>query len=165
MIELHVYGAILISKDPYGTDVMSAFELAKGYTKPLAKDSINMVPDDIGDDYEKLQSKRKLGLIMKSKATEEASVSFGDMIEVYQKDNLGKNGTWSSPKIVLTVDNDARNVTIPSKGRKRTTVAFEDIRLALPEDSLAKAIESAIDELNHSIDESIAWYENIYIYI
>lgn len=53
------------------------------------------------------------------------------MIEVYSLAGMDKKGKWSSPKIVLTVDKEARTVTVPGKVCKRATVVVERVRLSI----------------------------------
>lgn len=58
--ELHACRAVAISNDLYGNDVMSSYELAKGYTKPVSEGGVKSIPQEIVDAHEKLQAKRKL---------------------------------------------------------------------------------------------------------
>ena len=53
------------------------------------------------------------------------------------------------------MDHDARTVTVPAKGGKRATVAFEDVRLALPDESFEPLVQSAIDAVDDIIDDAI----------
>lgn len=81
--ELHALRAVAVSNDLYGNDVMSSFELAKGFTKPVADGSVCTIPEDVVDAHNRLQAKRKLALILKSKATTEPHVATGDMIKIF----------------------------------------------------------------------------------
>lgn len=96
-------------------------------------------------------------MILKSKATIDKQVSVGDMIEIYSQTGMNKRGTWSTPKIILSIDHDARSVTIPAKGGKMAIFALEDIILALPVDSLTQHVQDVLD----AIDEVINEYTNI----
>lgn len=148
--------AVSISNDLYGNDTMSAFELAKGYTKPIDGQNVHKVPDEILDAQLRLAARRKLALILKSKATFENVVNVGDMVEVYNKTGIGKKGIWSTPKIVLSIDRDARSVVVPGKAGKRANVAIEDIRVAIPHDSFANTVQTAIDDLDDIIEQHTA---------
>lgn len=53
---------------------------------------------------------------------------------------MDKKGTWSVPKIVLSVDKEAHTETISAKGGRRAVVGIEDLRLSLPSDSFAVAV-------------------------
>ena len=48
-VELHYLRSMAISKDLYGNDVMSSFELAKGSTKPVTENAVTEVPENIFD--------------------------------------------------------------------------------------------------------------------
>lgn len=51
--------AMQISNDLYGNDVVSSFELAKGFTRPIRSDrDVNAVPDDVIEAHVNLSSKR-----------------------------------------------------------------------------------------------------------
>lgn len=147
--------AVTISNDLYGNDILSSFEQAKGFTKPVTGNSPNATPKDIIEAQEKLTAKRKLALILKSKATFEEQITVGDLIEVYQNTGMNKKGVWSTPKIVLAVDPESRTVTVPGKSGHKVTVAVEDIRLALPEESFAETIQISLDKLNESIEDEL----------
>lgn len=69
---------------------------------------------------------------------------------------MSKKGKWSTPKLVLAVDSDARTVLVPAKNGKSATVAMEDIRLALPEESFASAVQNAIDAVDDAIENVIS---------
>lgn len=45
--EVHTFRAVTISNDLYGKEFMSAFEMAKGFTKPILNGFISTIPDDI----------------------------------------------------------------------------------------------------------------------
>ena len=96
--ELLAMRAVSVSNDLYGNDLMSSFELAKGFTKPVIHRSITEIPDDVVNAQIKLQAKRKLALILKSKATFEELISVGDMVETYNATGMNKRGVWSTPK-------------------------------------------------------------------
>lgn len=147
--------AVSISNDLYGNDVLSSFEQAKGYTKPLNGNSPKYIPDEIIEAQENLSAKRKMSIILKSKASIEEHISVGDMIEVYHKTGMNKRGVWSTPKIVLSIDHDARSVTVPGRAGKRSTVALEDIRKSLPEDSFEETNQLSLDKLEESIEDEL----------
>lgn len=71
--KLLVQQAIRISNDLYGSDILSAQELAKGYARPVQAGSVpKLLSQDLIDAYQKLLAKRKLTLILRSKTFEEA---------------------------------------------------------------------------------------------
>ncbi len=147
--KLAAYKAVSISNDLYGNDTLSAFELAKGFTKPIMNEPIdNLIPDDIIESHEKLQARRKLVLILKSNAIQELPIHIGDLVEVYVKKDHEKRGSWSTPKPVLSVNHEARSVTVPGKDQRVKTVSIEDLRPATPELGLAKTVQEGIDLLD-----------------
>lgn len=68
---------------------------------------------------------------------------------------MGKRGTGSTPKMVLTIGHNAWSVQVAGKAGKRCTVANENVRLFVSEESFASAVESAIDEIDESNDSTI----------
>ena len=134
---------------------MSYLETAKGFIKPVGSNSVREIPDDIVDAHNRLQAKRKLELMLKTKSTSEVNIAVGDNVEVYSNNGMGKTGTQSTPRIVLLVDQDARTITIPAKGCKRAAVAVENVRLALLGVKSAHLVQSAIDSVDDSIDNAI----------
>lgn len=68
-MELHAVRSVLISNDLYGNDVMSSFELAKGFAKPIGGQNIPPTPDNIATAQAQLQEKWKFALILESEST------------------------------------------------------------------------------------------------
>ena len=65
--ELHAIRAIRISNDLYGSDTLSAYEMAKGFSKPLIVDQRPIpIDDSLRAAHDELIAKRKLTLIMRS---------------------------------------------------------------------------------------------------
>ena len=100
----------------------------------MSERNVHSIPDDVINAHEKIQAKQKLVKILKSKSIKKVTVSAGDMIEDFSKNDIDKTGKSSLPKTVMAVDYESRNVLVPRKSGKHSTVAFEDIRIALPED-------------------------------
>lgn len=146
--------AVSISNDLYGNDIMSAFELAKGFTNPVAsKPQECIVPDDVRDARDKMQARRKLALILRSKAVQELPISVGDMVEIFQKREHEKRGKWAAAKPILSVNHDARSITVPGKSGHCITVAVEDVRPAIPQNSFAQHVQDGIDTLDELLHE------------
>ena len=129
MDALDVQQAIRVSNDLYGSEVLSAQELAKGYSRPIeAGAKPKLLSLDIVDAYQTLFAKRKLTLILRSKTIEETPIAVGDMVQIFVKDSKEKRGKWSQSMPVLSYDLSNRTVTVPgSKGRK-VCAAVEDVR-------------------------------------
>lgn len=148
--------AVRLSNDLYGTDVASAFELAKGYTRPLhPKSHVCPIPPEIVEAHVDLLAKRKLHLIMRTQVSPSQTFDVGDLVEIYIKNEHGKRGRWSSPRLVTSVNREAGFITVPGKRGHTCNAAFEDVRLAVEDDTFAYSIQSAIDTLDDSISASI----------
>ena len=110
------------------------------------------ISKNIVDAYYQLRVKRKISLIMKSKATIEPQVSFGKIIGVYSNTGMGEKGKFPTPKIVFSVDTEARNALVPAQGGNSAIVAILDVLLELPEEFFANLVQMAIDTVDHGID-------------
>lgn len=139
--ELQALRAISICNDLCANDVMSLCELARGFSKPLTQVIICLIPSNVVDAHNRLQAKRKLALILKSKSMKKPQVATGDIIEVYTNPGLNNMGKLSTPKIVLAVDPYARTVLVPAKVSRRDPVASKDIRMAHSEDSVSTTVQ------------------------
>ena len=77
--------AIRISNDLYGNDVVSAHELAKGYTRPVQSGSLFHLPDAVSNAHDELIGKRKLNKILRTHAVVDKNVKEGDLVQVFRK--------------------------------------------------------------------------------
>lgn len=148
-----IYQALRISNDLYGNDVMSASELAKGYTRPVfnGKTPI-LVPDEIINAHQILKAKRKLTMILRSKICKQERFTPGQLVQVFIKQGKEKRGKWTGDKPVLSYNEDSRAVTVPGANGRKIVAAVEDVRAAIKKDSFAFAVQESIDELDNSID-------------
>lgn len=137
--------AVTFSNKSYENDIVSAFEMAKGYNKPVNCNDGSKVPDDIVDAQERLSAKCKLELTFKSMATFEEHVKGSDMIELYQKIRMNNREIRFTLKILLTLNHNAHFVIAPGKAGKRITMAVKDVRRPIEEQSFEHAVKSAID--------------------
>lgn len=101
--EVAAYQAVTISDALYGNDVMSAFELAKGFTKPVnAKSADSTVPQDFIDARDKLPARRRLALGLRSKTTAEVPVATGETVKtVFKRKILTSAASGVNPKRYL----------------------------------------------------------------
>lgn len=153
--------AIRVSNDLYGNSVMSAQELAKGYTRPVTPDTPTInIPNEIRQAQEKLQARRKLNLILNSKSTSDIPTSVGDQVEVFVKQGHEKRGRWLSPRPVLDFDGDTGSVTLPGKNGRTMSAALEDIRLAIEHSPLASAIQESMDTMDNELFHALSETEN-----
>ena len=154
--QMVVQQVMRIANNLYGNDVVSSYELAKGYTLPLVEDRVMLqVPPDLIEAHNVLKAKRKLNLILKSKAVKLPPISVGDLVDVYVKLSHQKRGKWIGPKKVLSCNVDAHSITYPGKRGKISTAALEDVRVAIENGSLAKQLQVANDELSALVDENV----------
>jgi len=155
-IPILIQQALRISNDLYGNDAMSATELAKGYTRPIRNgETPVLVPEEIQTAHDVLIAKRKLNLILRSKATTDIDISPGDLVEIFIKKQHEKRGKWSAPKPVLFYDPCSRTVTVPGSRGRKMKAAIEDIRYAAKSNTLAETIQASIDEIDNYIYESV----------
>lgn len=73
--------AVNVSNDLYGNEILSSFELARGFNKPFQSSSqLKVIPNDLVTAQEQLQAKCKLTLILRSIATTELPIAVGDSV-------------------------------------------------------------------------------------
>lgn len=155
--KIAAHKSVSISNDLYGNDIMSAFELAKGFTNPVASTPhACIVPDDVREARDKMQARRKLALILRSKAVQELPISVGDMVEVFQKKAHEKRGKWTREKPILSINHNARSICVPGKAGRQMTVAIEDVRPAFSQNSFAQYVQEGIDTLDELLHEKAA---------
>lgn len=146
--------SIFISNNLYGSDIMSAYEMAHGFTRPL-NGSVQKIGDDIIDAQNTLEAKRKLTKILRTKSTHDTIISAGDLVEIFIKIGKQKRGKWSSPRTVLNFDPESWTVTVPSSNGRTMKAAVEDVRLAVSEESFASLVREGNDRLDNSIEEML----------
>ena len=153
---LLIQQAIRISNDLYGNDVLSAHELAKGYTRPIDKKVVpSLIPDELLKAHEVLIAKRKLNLILRSKPTKDVPLSVGDQVQIFIKLPNEKRGKWSGSRPVLSYDISSGIVTVPGSRGRTISAAIEDVRHAIVDNDLAQKIQEAIDQLSIEVENSL----------
>ena len=143
--------SVAISNEMYGNSIMSAYELAKGFSKPM-EGVVHKVPDEIAKAHEELQARRKLARILKSKSYPEPELAVGDMVEIYIHGKNNKRGEWSLPKTIIKIDKEGTNIFVPGKSGKTICAAYEDVRIAVGENEFSKIIAKALDDIDEQID-------------
>lgn len=98
-------------------------------------------------------ARRKLAVILKSKATKEIPLTVAEFVEVYQKTN--KKGTWSQPKQILSINEEGKFITVPGKKGSKITVAIEDVRKSVKENDLSQLVSDGIDMIDQEISEQV----------
>lgn len=90
---------------------------------------------------------------MKSKAFNEQPLHVGDIVEVYTKNQQEKIGSWSAPKKILSVIDEARSITVPGKDQRTNTISIYYIRPATPSYSLSKTVQEGIYSLGELLED------------
>ena len=155
-IKLHAVTAVRISNEMYGTDTLSSFEIAKGYTKPVDNTILpQSTPQELLDAHHELKAKRKLTLMLRSQVSKDICVNAGDLVQVYIQKDKEKKGKWSSPRTVLKIDKDSGIVTVPGSTGRPSSFAVEDVRLAVIDDDFAKHISETNDQLSDILEDAL----------
>ncbi len=148
-----------ISNDLYGNDVMSAYESAKGFTRPIIPSSTTKkVPEDIRISQKELIAKRKRNLMLRPKTIRDPKLSVGDRVQVYIKDRNGKRGCWSEQKPVLHCDPQSGIVTFAGKQGRKLQPAVEDVRYAL-QSPFVVSVQNAVDQIDSEVHEALSPFE------
>ena len=140
-----------ISNGLYGNSIASANELAKGYTLPAIPDAPHFLPASIRAAHDELIAKRKLNMIMLSKAVQDPQVHAGDLIQAYTRLSNQKRGSWSAPQTVLEYLPSSHTVVVAGSDGRRRKYGIEDIRHAVSDNELAIEIQGAIEQFNDDI--------------
>lgn len=78
------------------------------------------------------------------------------LVDVYYKTGMKKRGIRSTKKTVFSINHNARSITVPIQSGKRVSVAIEDVRLVLLDDTYATDVQCAIDRIEEIIENSFA---------
>lgn len=68
---------------------------------------------------------------------------------------INRRQKWSLSKTVVSVDSEARSVTLAGKRNNNVTVGVEYIRLPAFSDDFSKPVQEVIDELDTLIKENL----------
>lgn len=134
---------------------MSSLDLAMEFNKPISGEKIKHIPNNIPSAQAQLQARRKLASILKFKSTKETSITAGGLIEVFNKTDMEKNGTWSVLKIVLSMDKDGCTVAVLAKDGKLVVVWIESIIITFPQNSFAVAVQKEIESVGEPIHGNV----------
>lgn len=81
-------------------------DLAKGFTNPIISAIFTeTIPDDVMVAHETLSSKRKVTLLLRSKALAEPSIQIGYLVQVYPELHKDKRGKWISSRFLPALKN------------------------------------------------------------
>lgn len=104
---------MILSSDLYENANMTSFDLANGYTLLVVNGPSSHVPAEIIDSRIKLQAKRKLSAISKSKALTETDISSAVMVQLCTEGLAWKMARWSIQKHFLLIDEESQTVADP----------------------------------------------------
>lgn len=128
---------------------VSSFGLAKGFPwQVFSSHTISPVSHDVLEAYVNINTNRKLNPILRSRMFSKDTFKVRDTVQAYLTDDKAKRGTWSSPRIILSPNQEAVFVILSSRARKHIYVAFEDTRAVHDGCALSNLVQSAIDELD-----------------
>lgn len=117
------YKSVSILNKLYGNDTLSALNLEKVSKPPiLSKPNDNKIEEDVISAHEKLQTRRKLALILNSNGLRQILVNIGDLLEILSRKQHEKSGSWYALKQILSFFHPARPITIPGKYRNVLTI-------------------------------------------
>lgn len=146
---LSSYKTVSVSNNLYVNDTISAFELSKGFRKPIiAKPKENVLHAEVIAAHNKLQARRKLSLILNPNALQEQHLNVRDFVEVYSKKQHEKRRTFTGAKQILCVDYTTQLGAVTGKNQRMRTVPIEDLRPATPQDSLVQLFQELIESLD-----------------
>lgn len=121
---LRALQAVRVSNDLCSSDILSDFEMAKGFTKQVDVSSpILEVSQDLLDAPLQLQAKRKPTLILRSK-------SVTDLVEDYVKHDKENRGKWLTPRTILSIHSCSSTVTVPASNGRSMDAVSEEVRAA-----------------------------------
>lgn len=121
---------------------VAAFEMEKCFTRPLPNNVVH-TSSVIIEAPKNLNAKRKLKLILSSKAPKDINLSYGDLVEVYVKNDKEKRGKWPSLKTFLGYALSTVTFTLPASKDRVMRAAMEYIRHAIHAGSFASMIRQA----------------------
>lgn len=81
-------------------------------------------------------------------------------MQIFIDDGKNKRGFWTSPRKVLSIENDAAMITVPRRAGETVSAAKEDARAALDESQFTSSIQESIDELDFNLTTEICHLKN-----
>lgn len=106
--EITAIRAIRNSNELYESGVSSAYEIAKGSTRPIIS-SPNKLPTGLTEAWLQLESKKKLFRILRSKPSHDLSLAPGSLVEVFVKSDMGKQSEHHHSPFRKWEDNESHN--------------------------------------------------------
>lgn len=105
---IHAIRAISITNDLYGSDKLSAFEMGKGFTKPIHADRKPIsVDEELRNAHDELMAKTKLTIILRSNVFPKDKFKIGNIVQIFINDGNAKRCSWTSPRKIISIGTDA----------------------------------------------------------
>lgn len=151
--DIHALRAVRVSNDLYGSDVLSAYEADKGYTRPVNPE-IPPVPvdEELLEAHANLIARRKLMRILRSHSLSTQDFRVGDLAQIFSKRGKEKRGRWLSPRQVISINTESGMLSVPGAAGHQINVAFEYARAAQMTRDIKEMVQQAIDQFDENID-------------
>lgn len=139
--ELAAMQAVCISNDLYGSDVISDFDMAKGFIRAITISSqVSEIDSDVIDAQLQLEANYKFTMILRSKAITYLQVQVGDLVEVFVNRDRKKNCNWLTPRSVLEIYRSSGTLTVFGSMGRTLKAAIKSAGMALEEDSFSSMV-------------------------
>lgn len=150
--ELTAIGAICISNDLYKSDVLSAYEMPKGFTQSIFSSPTELATDPTETQLQ-LQSKRSLFIYYNP--SQHTTFLWLPVTWLRSSSSLTRKNEvkWLSPCTVLSLGPSLWTITVSFGDGKTMKAATEDIRLAVIDDLLATLVRPANDVLHETLHD------------
>lgn len=102
----------VILNNLYSSDIMTTYELAHGFSKPMISKPA-CLPNDIVIAQQHLEANHKLTHISRTEYPFKPSILTGDLDEVYIRKAVEKRGTWSATRTLIDYDIKCGTVVMP----------------------------------------------------
>lgn len=144
--KLLVAKSCFLSNCLYGSKIMSAFELAKGYVPSIVGNPTRKIPQDLLDAHKQQAAIRALNKLLRGRRTttlSEADIKEGDRVAYYYNSTKCSEQPEWREGTVSTVFKDLVEIKTGKKGAN-ARVAYEDLRI-LPKSTLATDLMNGTD--------------------
>lgn len=112
---------------------------------------LSPVTEDIVDARLQVETERNLTRVLHSRPVTASNVRIGDLADVWTKSGKQKRVQWISVRSIPSIDRGAGSANVCGDHGKLTTVAFEDIRSAVSDDTFAQIKQKTITILAKNV--------------
>lgn len=147
-------GAFLISNYLYRYDVLSAFEAANCFRRPIfSGNNVILVDYAIIKAHANHAARRKLIGILRSHSLQPGQFKPGDLVPVFVRGGKQNRGKWLSPRQIMSTDSEACILSILGLAGRLISVAFEYTRVDHLSSDITLMLQDEIDQLDCEIIE------------